>query len=55
MAEKEFRLLPFYSESKEQLALYLQSMKLHDLMICIREVGVDELTWEAIQKEAEEE
>ena len=54
MAEKEFRLLPFYSESKEQLALYLQSMKLHDLMICIREVGVDELTWEAIQKEARE-
>ena len=44
--EKEYQLLPFYSESKEQLALHLQSMKLHDLMICIREVGVDEMTWE---------
>lgn len=53
--EKEYRLLPFYAESKEQLALHLQTMKLHDLMICIREVGVDEMTWEAINKEAREE
>ena len=29
-------------------------MKLHDLIFCIREVGVDEVTWEAIQKEAKE-
>ena len=54
MAEKEYRLLPFYWDSKEGLALHLQSMKLYDLMLCIREVGVDELTWEAIQKEAKE-
>jgi len=53
--EKEYRLLPFYMDSKEQLALHLQTMKLHDLMICIREVGVDEMTWEAIQREAKEE
>ena len=53
--EKEYRLLPFYAESKEELALYLQNMKLHDLMICIREVGVDEMTWEAINKQTEEE
>ena len=53
--EKEYKLLPFNAESKEQLALHLQSMKLHDLIFCIREVGVDEMTWDAINKEAEEE
>ena len=41
-------------DSKEQLALHLQTMKLHDLIFCIREVGVDEVTWEAIQKEEKE-
>ena len=54
MAEKQYRLPPFYMDSKEQLALHLQTMKLHDLMIVIREVGVDELTWEAIQRDLRE-
>lgn len=54
MPEKRYQLPPFYMESKEELALHLQTMKLHELMFCIREVGVDEITWEAINKEAEE-
>lgn len=54
MAEKRYQLPPFYMDSKEELALHLQTMKLHDLMFCIREVGVDEITWEAINKEAKE-
>ena len=52
--EKQYQLPPFYMDSKEQLALHLQTMKLHDLIFCIREVGLDEVTWEAIQKEAKE-
>lgn len=52
--QKEYKLLSFYSESKEQLALHLQTMKLQNLMFCIREVGVDEMTWEAVQKEADD-
>lgn len=51
---KKFQLLPFYSDSKENLALHLQTIKLHDLMFSIREVGVDEMTWEAAQKEADD-
>ena len=52
--EKEYQLPPFYMESKEQLALHLQTMKLHDLEILIREVGVDALGWEAINKDLKE-
>ena len=52
--EKQYQLPPFYMDSKEQLALHLQTMKLHDLKILIREVGVDEITWEAINKDAKE-
>ena len=52
--EKQYQLLPFYFDSKENLAMHLQMMKLHDLMFCIREVGVDEMTWEAAQKEADD-
>ena len=51
---KRYQLPPFFMESKEQLALHLQTMKLHDLKILIREVGVDEITWEAINKDAKE-
>ena len=43
--KQKFQLLPFYSDSKENLALHLQTIKLHDLMFSIREVGVDKMTW----------
>lgn len=52
--EKEYQFPTFYFDNKENLALHLQTMKLHDLMFLIREVGVDEVTWEAIQKDARE-
>ncbi len=52
--EKEYQLPTFHFDNKENLALHLQSMKLYDLMFLIREVGVDEITWEAINKEAKE-
>jgi hypothetical protein len=48
--EKEYQLLPFSWDSKENLALHLQTMKLHDLISCIREVGVDEMTWETTEE-----